>query len=168
MRILLLSLMLVCAAWAQTPEETRKAKIAGVSYPHLAEAARVQGDVRLRVESGIVSVLSGHPLLVTTAVESAKRLLPPEGPKDIELIYHFLIVDTVTSVTTPVTVKRGNAFERTVLRMFGLKTEKTVLETRCESGTARPTEVSIAGAFIEVRVYGRALCLMVETASVAD
>ena len=121
--------LVVSTAIAQSPEDDGlKSKIATVHYAALAEYARLQGDVHLRLNSGMVTVLSGHPLLAQTAVESVKAFGPIQGRTELELTYHFVLVDTSSSVLTSTTVKRGNALERVVLRMFGLKTEKLVVD----------------------------------------
>jgi hypothetical protein len=44
--------------------------------------------------------------------------------RHLDVNCHFVLVHTTTSVPPPVTVERGNALERIVLRMFGRKTEK--------------------------------------------
>jgi hypothetical protein len=147
---------------AQIPEGELESRIATVRYLPLAESARVQGDVRLRINDGAVTVLSGHPLLVPTAVESAKALAPVLGAADLDVTYHFVIVNTAISESTSRTVKRGNAVERAVLRMFGLRTEKVVVEYQCEEGVPPPNEVKAAPEGIEVCIYGRTRCLQTE------
>lgn len=71
---------------ADTPVEVSEAnasqnltnKVSPV-YPALAKAARIQGDVRLAVvisktgNVGSVTVVSGHPMLVPSAVEAVKK-----------------------------------------------------------------------------------------------
>jgi hypothetical protein len=116
--------LVVWAASAQTPEDRLRSKIEAVHYAPLAEQARIQGDVHLNVKSGMVTLLSGHPILAPIAVESAKACGSIQGKTDLGMTYHFVLVDTATNV--PITVPRGNAFERAVLRMFGLKTVKVV------------------------------------------
>jgi hypothetical protein len=161
---LVIALLSVCAAYAQIPNEELRSKITGVPYSRLAEAARIQGDVHLILNSGVVTVLSGHPLLAPTAVESAKLLGSIQGETDLDVTYHFVIADTITNVATPITVKRGNALERAILRIFGLKTEKVVLEYRCQ-GVAPANDVEVTGQIIEIWVYGKTSCLETETAN---
>jgi hypothetical protein len=79
-------------------------------------------------------------------------------------MYHVVLVDSVTSVPTVTTVKRGNVFERGIMRMFGLKTEKVIHGYRCESGVTPPNDVKINGSVIEVWIYRRTFCLETETA----
>jgi hypothetical protein len=117
--------LVVGAALAQTPEDVLRSQIATARYAPLAEQARIQGDVHLKLNSGVVTVLSGHPLLAPIAVDSAKTFGPVQGRTELDVMYHFVLVDT--SVPTSTIVKRGNALERAVLRMFGLKTEKSSL-----------------------------------------
>ena len=105
---------LVCfgAAFAQTPEDRLRSKI----------------------NSGAVPLLSGPPLLAhVVAVKSAEVFESIQGETNLEVTYHFALVDA-TGVPTSMIVQRGNAFERAVLRMFGRKTEKVVLAYRCQQG----------------------------------
>jgi len=153
-----LALLFIGVALAQTPQNELKSKIGAVRYPPLAEAARVQGDVHLSLKSGVVTFLSGPPLLAQAALDGAKALAPIQGGVDLDLMFHFVFVDTVTSVPTPMTVKRGNALERAVLRMFGFKTEKVVVYNVCQSGVATPSDLRISGATVEVWIYGRTPC----------
>lgn len=152
-------------ASAQTPEDGLRSEIKAVHYAPLAEQARIQGDVHLNVKSGVVTLLSGHPILAATAVESAKAFGSIQGQTDLDITYHFVLVDTATSVRTSIVVPRGNAFERAVLRMFGLKTEKVVVDYQCQEGVPPVNEFKIAGAVIEIRIFGRTRCLQTEAAT---
>jgi hypothetical protein len=163
--IFIVSLVLLRTASAQIPEDALRLKITGVRYAPLAEAARVQGNVHLALNAGAVTLLSGPPLLVQTAVESAKALGSIQREANLDLTYHFVLVDTAKSVPTPMTVQRGNALERTVLRMLGLKTEKMTIDYRCQEGVAPSNDFKIAGAGIEIWIYGRTRCLMTEEAA---
>lgn len=81
------------------------------------------------------------------------------------MTYHFVLADAVTGVPTVTTVKRGNAFERAILRLFGLSTEKVVHEYRCEEGAAPANHAKANNAAIEVWIYGRTRCLETQTAT---
>lgn len=164
-RAFVVALVLVGAASAQTPEDGLRSRIKTVRYAALAEQARIQGDVHLSVKSGVVTLLSGHPLLAPTAVENAKGFGLIQGEADLDVTYHFVLVDTVTSVPTSVTVPRSNAFGRAVLRVFGLKTEKTVIEHRCQEGVPPANGLRITGAVIEIWVFGRTVCIQTEAAT---
>jgi hypothetical protein len=154
------------AAFAQTQADELRSRIGSVHYPPLAEAARVQGDVHLNLNSGVVTILSGPPLLVRTAVESAQAFGSILGEGEIDVTYHFVFAGGgTTSVLTPMTVKRGNALGRAVLRMFGFKTEKVVLEYQCQSSAASASDLKISGTTIEVWVYGRDRCVETEAAT---
>jgi hypothetical protein len=157
--------LLAAAAFAQTTEDVLRSKLTSVHYARLAEQARIQGDVRLRLNSGVVTLVSGHPLLAPIAVESARALGSIQSEANLDLTYHFVLVDTAKSVPTSTTVKRGNAFERAILRAFGLKTEKVVHGYRCESGVAPANDVRVNDAVIEVWIFGRSICLQTETAT---
>jgi len=153
-RLSVAALVLVGAASAQTTEDRLRSEIKAVHYAPLAAQARIQGDVHLSVKSGVVTLLSGHPLLAPLAVESAKAFGSIQGKTDVDLTYHFVLVDAATDV--PVTVPRGNAFGRAVLRVFGLKTVKVVY--RCQEGTPPANDLKIAGAAIEIWIFGTAGC----------
>ena len=143
-----------------------RAKVATVRYPPLAEAARIQGDVRLEANSGVVTLVSGHPLLAPVAIDNAKTLGSIQGETKLDITYHFVFVDTnVYSVPTLTTVKRGNALERAILRVLGLKTERVVHDTRCVEEVAPVSDIKADGAAIEIWVYGRTWCLQTETAT---
>ncbi len=87
MRLTLAFLTLALTAFGQItpkripPDEAAKhlAKKASATYPPLAEAARIQGNIILEVmidETGVTSVhrlITGHPLLAPAAIESANR-----------------------------------------------------------------------------------------------
>jgi tetratricopeptide (TPR) repeat protein len=87
MRLIVAVLALALTAFGQTtpkripPEEAAKHLInkASATYPPLAEAARIQGNILLEVridESGAASVrrfIIGHPMLAPAAIESVNR-----------------------------------------------------------------------------------------------
>lgn len=156
--------LFVSAALAQT-ENGLRAKVATLHYPGLAELARVQGDVRLEVTSGEVTLLSGDPLLASVAVDNAKTFGLIQGQTMLDMTYHFVFVDTnFYNVPRLITVKKGNAVERAIFRVLGLPTEKEVHTIRCEQGVAPASDINIDsiktdGAVIEIWVYGRTFCL---------
>ena len=76
------------------------------------------------------------------------------------MTYHFVLVDTATS-THSTTVPRGNAFERAVLRAFGLKTEKLIADRFCQERVPPKNEVKITDGGLEIWIYGRARCLQI-------
>jgi hypothetical protein len=160
--------LFVGTALAQSAEDMLRSRLTSVHYAPLAEQARIQGDVRLRLNSGVVTLISGHSLLTRIAVENAKALGSIQSATNLDVTYHFVIVDTARSVPTSTIVKRGNAFERAILRVLGLKTEKVVHGYRCEEGTAPINDVNdvkVNGAAIEVWIYGRTHCLQTNTAT---
>jgi hypothetical protein len=157
--------LLVWVAFAQT-EGGLRSKVATVHYPPLAEAARIQGDVRLEANSGVVTLVSGHPLLAPLAIDNAKTLGSIQGQTKLGMTYHFVFVDTnAYNVPTLTTVKRGNALERAILRVLGFNTEKVVDSYRCEQGVAPESDIKTDGAVIEIWVYGRTFCLQTNTAT---
>jgi hypothetical protein len=66
--------LFISAALAQSAEDGLISTIRTIRYAPLAESARIQGDVHLSLDDGVVTVLSGHPLLAAIAVRSAKSL----------------------------------------------------------------------------------------------
>ena len=110
-------------------------------------------------------LVSGHPLLASLAIENAKTFGAYQGQADLDVTYHFVIVDTATSVLTSTTVKRGNALSRLVLRAFGCKTRRVVRTYECKEGVAPASDIKIAGTVVEVWVYGRTRCLQTDTAT---
>jgi hypothetical protein len=163
-RTFLLAFLLIGSTFAQTGEDKFRSTIIAVRYPPLAEQARIQGDVHLNVNPGAVTIVSGHPLLAQTAVESAKAFGSILGRSNLDVTYHCVLVETTISVSTSTKVKRRNAFERVVLRIFGLKTEKVVTDYRCEEGVAH-TDSKVAGQVVDIWVYGRTRCLQTEAAT---
>jgi hypothetical protein len=161
-RIFLVAAVLLGTASAQISEDALKSRITNVRYPPLAEAARVQGDVHLARNAGMLTVLSGHLVLVQTALESAKAFASIQSETNLDLTYHFVLVDTVTSVPTSMKVPRGNVFERAVLRLFGLKPEKVIVEYRCQEGVAPPNDLKIGCASVEIWINGRSFCIQTE------
>ena len=159
------ALVLAGAASAQTPDNGLRSEIKAVHYAPLAEQARIQGDVHLNVTAGVVTLLSGHPILAPIAVQSAKAFGSTQDKADLDMTYHFVLVDTTTSAPTSITVPRGNAFERAVLRVFGLKTVKVVLHYQCQEGAPPANDLKIAGAVIEIWIFGRTRCLQTEAAT---
>ncbi len=143
---------------AQIPAEELRSKIGNVRYPPLAEAARVQGEVHLKLSGGAVILISGHPLLAQPAVAGAKAAAI-QSEADIEVTYHFVFVDNATSVPVSVTVRKGNAFDRAVLRMPGIKTEKVVLEYICQENAPPANDIKISGSVVEIWIYGKARCV---------
>jgi hypothetical protein len=165
LRLLCFFWLLSWAVFAQIPEDELRSRAAGARYLPLAEVARIQGDVRIHVNSGMVTVLSGHPLLAQTAVENAKSISSLPGAENVDVTYHFLFTNTtIILVPTPVTVKRGNVLERPVLRMFGRKTEKVIIDYPCVS-VPPPNDVWISGSLVEIWIYGREFCAQPEQAT---
>ena len=70
---------IVGAVLVQTTEDRLRSQIANVRYVPLARQARIQGDVHLKLNSGVITVLSGHPLFTPLAVESTKEFGTIQG-----------------------------------------------------------------------------------------
>ncbi len=104
------------------------------------------------------NAVSGPPLLVQAAIENAKSLGLSPG---VNLTYHFVLFQG-TPEPASVNVKRGDAFDRFFLRMFGLKTEKVVRYNKCVDGVARPNDVKVAGDTIEIWINAGAMCAIAD------
>ena len=105
--IIVVASLLATTATAQSPEDGLKSKIATIRYPPLAEQVRFQGDVHFKLSSGVVTVISGHPLLAKTAEESARGFASLLGTTDVDVTYHFVFADTTISVPRSRVVTRG-------------------------------------------------------------
>lgn len=154
MVLLLLSIALI----AQSAEETVRSNLASMKYPLLAEQARVQGVVHVKIESGRVTLLSGHPLLAPSAIANSDQLTSILGNPYADLTYHFVLTDSTTTVRRQRTVKRGNALTRRMFRVIGVKTEKVIQESVCENVPAAPPRIEADGKTIHVWIHGRSLC----------
>jgi hypothetical protein len=106
------------------------AQVREIRYPPLAAAAQVQGDVWLRPGPEGAVLISGHPLLVQTAMASMKALGRLSDRSEAEVVFHFSLVEPSVHEVT-VIVKKGDAFDRLILRVLGFKTEKTIREKEC-------------------------------------
>jgi hypothetical protein len=129
------------------------AQDAAITYPRLAEYARIQGEVKLRLGPDGVSVISGHPLLVPAAKASFQKLAQFDG-QEVEAIYHFVLTEGGSPRTTVTTVKKGDAFDRVILRALRLKTEKTIVNYECVTGYKPENRIDSSKRPIEVWVYG--------------
>jgi hypothetical protein len=115
--------------------------------------------VKLRSDADGVTVISGHPLLAAAAVNNLKGL-GKFSNHDIEAIYHFGFVSGEMRTTTRVE-RKGNRFERLVLRAFMMKTERVVQGTECiEDSTPPKNRIEVAESRIEVWIYRPVPCLL--------
>lgn len=161
-RSLIAAVSWVSSIVAQTPSPELSARLRAIRYPPLAELARVQGDVRVHLESGEAAVVSGPPLLRATAIESAKTVASL-GALNGDLIYHFLIDGEIETVQVSRIVPIGDAFDRAVLRLFHLKPYKIVTEFECHGREPVPSDFGADGATIEIWVHGRNRCIQTMT-----
>ncbi len=153
------AVLFVGAALAQTPEDELNARIARIRYPMLARMNSIQGDVHLKLVSGVVAVLPKPSLISQVAVENANLVGSLPGMLDLDILFHFILDDHFTKVPTQVTVKRGNAFERIFLRLFGLKTQKMVTEYLCyQAPPSPPNRQEFSGATLEIWIYSSVQC----------
>jgi hypothetical protein len=141
-------------------------QVEAVRFPSLARQARIQGDVRLRSGPDGVTVVSGHPLLTPTAVDSLKGMGKiSEGI--IEATYHFVFVDNTEIQVTTRIEKRGNRFERLILRALNKQTERIVeYRQRVEKPTPK-NRFDLTGNRLEVWLYAAAPFVTVQTNQIA-
>jgi hypothetical protein len=86
----------------------------------------------------------------------------------VETIFHFRLVDPVVLTTTS-TEKKGDAFDRVILRVLHLKTEKVVEHYECVENPYRPVnKVDVSQTPVEIWVYGTTRCLSVEASYIAS
>lgn len=156
--ILAAALLLARVAFAQTSDEDLRQKVLSFRYPLLARAAAVQGEVRFKVASNGAASASGPPLLVQAAIDNAK---PLGLNQSVNLNYHF-VLSRITTEPDSFNVKRGDAFDRFFLRMFGLKTEKVVPYNKCMNGVDQPDDVRISEDTIDIWVNAGAMCAIVD------
>jgi hypothetical protein len=142
----------------QPSEEQLRSRVVDLPYPRLATFVGVQGEVSLIADSNRVTLLSGPGLLVQAALENAKSL---GLSQNVHLTYHFVLSHSTTKHTS-MTVKRGDAFDRFFLRMFGLKTEKIVQRDQCVDGADRPNDLKVSDGTIEIWVNAGAKCAIVD------
>ncbi len=142
-------------------------KVEAVKYPALSRLARIQGDVRLHLGPKGPELISGHPLLVPAAMENLKNLDNLAGA-DIEVIYHFVLMDSTFRVSRR-TVKKGDAFDRLILRALRIKTERVVEESECvEKNTDLPkNRIDLTKNPVEVWIYGATACLNTQASYIA-
>ncbi len=142
-------------------------KVEALKYPALSRQARIQGNVSLRSGPKGVEVISGHPLLVTAALDNL-RSLGKLSEIDVEVVYHFVLVDAATRITRT-TVKKGDAFDRLILRALRMKTEKVVEDVRCVENPDQPkNRIDLTKNPVEVWIYGSIACVQVEASYVAS
>ena len=141
-------------------------KVEAVKYPSLARQAAITGEVRLRAGAAGVAVISGHPLLVQAASENLKELGGISEP-DTDVIYHFAFVNTPVRVTRT-TVKRGNAFDRLILRALRMKTERVVEGYDCADPRDLPkNRIELSKDPVEVWIYTSIPCVQTEVSYIA-
>jgi hypothetical protein len=154
-------LLAVVRVFAQNSQDDLASKVLAVKYSALAAAARIQGDVRLNVTSEQANLIDGPPLLRDATLQIARALIST-GNRDVtQVTVHFALVSTVTRPHTEI-VKKGDAFDRVILRLLGMKTEKTITEDSCEPAATPPNEIKVAGAAAEVWIYGAVQCLAIQ------
>ena len=116
-----LAILLFTGACLAGSHDQLRQKVHEVHYPSLP-SGWIQGDVHLIVNGGMVNLLSGPPLLTRVAELGTESFAPLLGESQFYVIYHFELVFVDRMKRT--TIKKGNAFERSLLRLVGLKQRK--------------------------------------------
>lgn len=137
-----------------------------MKYPRLAQMGQVSGVVCIEwLKGGSFRTTKGHPILIPSAEENLKKIGGFFG-KDVTVVYQFILVDTGTSRSKKVVVKRGDAFDRFFLRVFRMKTEKVIEKPECEdSQNNLKNTIDLSKDPIEIRVFGSIPCLQTLPAS---
>jgi hypothetical protein len=144
-----------------------EARVEAVRFPPLARMARIQGDVRLHSSPDGITLISGHPILTPVAIDNLKQL-GKLSEMDSDFVYHFVFVNETESRVARTTVKKGNRFERIILRAFLMKTEKVVEGLQCIDHPVRQkNKIDLMTNPIEVWIYETTTCLQTSTSQVA-
>ena len=101
--------LFVATACAQLTEDALRVKLTSIRYSPLAENAGIQGDVRVSVKSGVVTIVSGHRLLAPLASQNAMASGLIQSGTDVDLTYHFVLTETTTRPIVR-SAKRQNLF----------------------------------------------------------
>jgi hypothetical protein len=160
LQILVLALLISRIDSAQAA--SLKMKVEGIRYPSLADQARIQGEVEFYVKEGKIDVVHGHPLLAPAA-ELNLRNLEPYLPTNVHAIYIFKL--SPQPKVEIIRVPKGDRFERAILRLLHLDTEKAVMTYHCEPKQGDPSiyELDEKTGELRIRVFGGVHCLMDST-----
>jgi hypothetical protein len=136
--------------------------VSRIQYLPLAKQAQIQGDVV--IADG--KIVSGHPLLIPAALEGLKILNLSESDKQV--VYHFILIDPVPLTRTEI-VKKGDAFDRVVLWLLRIKTERVLqIHDSVSNPNVPKNRIDAAKTPVEVWVYGAIPCLQVLNSLVAS
>jgi hypothetical protein len=133
------------------------ATLDAIRYPPLAVAARIKGDVL--ISGG--NVVTGPPLLRAAALRGIDLLNLRVLQTDV--LFHFIPNDIVPRVET---FKKGNAFGRFFLRLFGLPAMKKIVIYGCSAPPANRMDSTKDP--IEVWVYQAPCVLSTDYAGTLD
>jgi hypothetical protein len=132
------------------------ATLDAIRYNPLAAAARIKGDVLISGGNAV----TGPPLLRGIALRDIDVLNFRVLQTDV--LFHFILSDIVLS-TRIETIKKGDAFGRFFLRLFGIPTTRKIATQVCTEGPDPPANrIDSTRDPVEVWVYGKARCLMAD------
>ncbi len=144
-------------------------KVPGITYPPVAELARVVGDVKLAYGPEGIKYISGPLMLATpTVIAAAKELIAP-GNSEGEIIFHFSLLDPDIRRITRF-VQKGDALDRLFLRVFHIPTVRVEEEYSCnekKDQTSR-NRLDATKRPIEIWIHGVTRCLRTETSTLAS
>lgn len=161
-RHLLVCGLAVCLSVTPLLAETAGVPLPAINivYPRLAKSAKIAGDVRLTKSFGAVTIVSGHPLLAQMILENAKELSAHFPQTDLNLTYHFILLDNTVDVPSSEIVKIHGP-KRFVRRVLGLKTEKVRTIYECREGPdPPPNRIKLVGDNVDIWIFGKTLCLV--------
>ena len=159
--------VLALGATAQDIPEGIKYDLTGLTYPRIANLARVQGVVRLELipnETGQeVRLISGNALLAREPIDNLAKWQTRQ-PVTVKYVFKFVDPEPVK-----VRVPKGNAFDRVWLRIFHLPTYTE--QPRCEDSSiisiAGPTLVQQSPSILEIEIAAPTRCIQTEDSLVA-
>jgi hypothetical protein len=160
--------VLALTATAQDVPAGVQYDLTGLTYPRIAQLARVQGIVRLELipnETGHeVKLISGNPLLVREPSDNLAKWHTRQ-PVTVNYVFKFVDLEPVK-----VRVPKGNAFDRVWLRIFHLPTytEKPRCQDSFIASINGPTMVQQSPLILEIEVTAPTRCIQTETSLVAS
>lgn len=138
--------------------------LTGLFYPALAKSAQIQGIVQFRVESGQITLVSGHPFLLGVAKSNLERWASGLSGGKPTLVNYVFHVPPVETNDEPI----GNRIDRFFLRLFRRPVTRKVY--LCSDPTLRVTThfVTFADGTIEIDINASPPCVEVNGSYLAQ
>ena len=166
-KLLCLGILALRASAEDIPTEV-KYDLRGLTYPRLANLARIQGVVQMELipnESGQeVKLLSGNKWFDREATENLAKWRTNQR---VTVKYIFRLTDSAIVKTR---VPKGDAFDRLWLRIFHIATYTEQTHSACspKMSTSGPRAVQQAPMILEVEITATVPCLNTETSIIAS